>query len=455
MVEEPQFRDLLIQQFLTAAQQLEDLAKQRDLVGIALLVDGGGIGHQRIEAVEDAAAVAVQLVEGTGPRQHFERPLADPFQIDPAGEIEEGGKDLIAARLSDADRCFAFGDGALALLTFADDEAVFETFAETLRKDVAAQIFKTDSFETHATVSIAAYPIGDKSPDATEILNDTAAQVRALTRDGGNRVTVMGETAEAAQEQRDIARRADNVKRAMEQDRLKLAYQSIASLDGSNLQIYDVFVRMVDEGGRELMARDFLPAAEKAGLMRLIDRWVINKALRYLARHKGPEKPPTFFLRLSEDTVRDADGFIRWTLEQVRKLPEVNDYIVFEIQEAIIEKHVRKATLLAKALDEAGIGMALDYFGVSPTCENLLDELPTRYVKFHYSYTECFSEAETGKRFRELMEAAKQRGLKTIVSQVEQASDMAVLWQLGVNYIQGNSVQEPEVVMLQADVSLG
>ena len=115
----------------------------------------------------------------------------------------------------------------------------------------------------------------------------------------------------------------------------------------------------------------------------------------------------------------------------------------------------RKATLLAKALDEAGIGMALDYFGVSPTCENLLDELPTRYVKFHYSYTECFSEAETGKRFRELMEAAKQRGLKTIVSQVEQASDMAVLWQLGVNYIQGNSVQEPEVVMLQADVSLG
>ena len=372
-----------------------------------------------------------------------------------AEQLTQTLADLIAARLSDADRCFAFGDGALALLTFADDEAVFETFAETLRKDVAAQIFKTDSFETHATVSIAAYPIGDKSPDATEILNDTAAQVRALTRDGGNRVTVMGETAEAAQEQRDIARRDDNVKRAMEQDRLKLAYQSIASLDGSNLQIYDVFVRMVDEGGRELMARDFLPAAEKAGLMRLIDRWVINKALRYLARHKGPEKPPTFFLRLSEDTVRDADGFIRWTLEQVRKLPEVNDYIVFEIQEAIIEKHVRKATLLAKALDEAGIGMALDYFGVSPTCENLLDELPTRYVKFHYSYTECFSEAETGKRFRELMEAAKQRGLKTIVSQVEQASDMAVLWQLGVNYIQGNSVQEPEVVMLQADVSLG
>lgn len=363
--------------------------------------------------------------------------------------------DLITARLSEADQAFAFGDGAVALLAHADDEAVFDSFADTLRKDVAAQIFKTDSFETHATVSIAAYPVGEQSPNAAEILNDTAAQVRKISRDGGNRFTVMGETAQAAQEQRDIARRADDVKRAIEQDRLKLAYQSIASLDGSDQQIYDVFVRMVDEGGRELLAREFLPAAEKAGLMRLIDRWVINKALRHLARHKGREAPPTFFIRLSEDTARDAEGFIKWAMDLVRKVPGANEHIVFEVQEAIVEKHVRKATLMAKALENAGVGLALDYFGQSPTCVNLLDEMPARFVKFHYSYTERFSEPETGKRFRDLMEAAKQRGLKTIVSQVEQASDMAVLWQLGVNYIQGNSVQEPEVVMLAADVSLG
>ena len=46
-----------------------------------------------------------------------------------------------------------------------------------------------------------------------------------------------------------------------------------------------------------------------------------------------------------------------------------------------------------------------------------------------------------------LVEAAHERGIETIAANVEDANTMAVLWQLGVNYIQGNYVQEPEVVM--------
>ena len=77
------------------------LAEQRHLVGIALFMDRGGIGHQRIEAFKDAAAVAVELIEGPGAGQHFQRALADAFQVDPARDIEERGKGLVVTALLD------------------------------------------------------------------------------------------------------------------------------------------------------------------------------------------------------------------------------------------------------------------------------------------------------------------------------------------------------------------
>jgi multidomain signaling protein FimX len=49
------------------------------------------------------------------------------------------------------------------------------------------------------------------------------------------------------------------------------------------------------------------------------------------------------------------------------------------------------------------------------------------------------------------MELAKQKKIKTIVSHVEDANVMARLWQMGVNYIQGYHVQEPEVVLLASE----
>jgi EAL domain-containing protein (putative c-di-GMP-specific phosphodiesterase class I) len=55
------------------------------------------------------------------------------------------------------------------------------------------------------------------------------------------------------------------------------------------------------------------------------------------------------------------------------------------------------------------------------------------------------------RRMAQLMEIAKQKKIKTIVSHVEDANVMARLWQMGVNYIQGYHVQEPEVVLLASE----
>ena len=52
---------------------------------------------------------------------------------------------------------------------------------------------------------------------------------------------------------------------------------------------------------------------------------------------------------------------------------------------------------------------------------------------------------------RALVESATKRLIQTIGERVENANTMAVLWQVGVQYIQGYFVNEPEQVVLRAE----
>lgn len=360
--------------------------------------------------------------------------------------------DLIGSRLQGGELLLPFSDAEIAVIARRPEMAAFSELAESVRRDVAAQIFRLGSHETTASISAVAYPLSASStPD--HVIAACVRRLRTISGEGGNRTETMGEAAEAEFRRQELKARGESIRRAIEQDRLKLAYQLIASLEGDPRRLYDVFVRMIDEGGQELRARDFLPYAEQAGLLRLIDRFVIGKALQRLGRERG-EDGPMLFVRISEDTMRDLDQFQKWLLPRLAADREAASRLVIQVQEPIVERNVERSARLAEALAEAGTGLALDYFGLSPTAESLLDHIPATFVKFHPEFTERFREPEIAKRLRALLQLAHQRRIKSVVAQVEHAEVMAQLWQLGVNYVQGYSVQEPEVVMLQADITL-
>jgi EAL domain-containing protein (putative c-di-GMP-specific phosphodiesterase class I) len=53
-------------------------------------------------------------------------------------------------------------------------------------------------------------------------------------------------------------------------------------------------------------------------------------------------------------------------------------------------------------------------------------------------------------RVKGLVEAAKRRGIETVAERVEDANTMAVLWQLGIEFIQGYFVNAPEDVTMSS-----
>lgn len=380
--------------------------------------------------------------------------LEERLGLADADEVFATLKELIAGHLDLRDRLFRVASGEWVLL-IADRSGVdVAALAEALRKEVSSQLFKTTRFEASLSASVVAYPLAGDEP-LMRVLDESVFEARRSANQGGNRVVVLGSKARSEQEEKEGQRQAARIRRAIEDKRLKLAYQSIASLEGDAQQYFDVFVRMIDETGQERLAREFLPMAEKYGLMRLIDRWVTSRCLSVLAKRAETRDRACLFVHLSQDTLRDAEGFLGWFREQTRSRPLQPDELVFELQEPVLQNHIRKAKLLSGGLAGLKVDMAIDYFGTSANSVPLLEHVPVRFIKFHPSFTQQFANPDKQKRLRELLEVARQRGAKAIVSHVEDANVMARLWQMGVNLLQGNSLQEPEVVLLSADVHVG
>lgn len=357
----------------------------------------------------------------------------------------------LKAQLGPADTLFNFSSSEIAAVVRRPRVADIEAIAEPLKQALSAMIFTSKDHEAQLTFSIVIHPLsGSEKPD--QVVTEVVREARRLSEKGGNQTAIIGAAAKSNQNEREEARKAAQVKKAIEDNRLKLAYQSIASLEGDSRQHFDVLVRMLDENGKELHAGEFLPAAEKFGLMKSVDRWVLARCLAIIAKRGGGKEAPSLFIKVSEDSLKDAEGYIQWVTELLKSHPLKNEEFVFEIQELILQNHVRKAKIFTQALSELGAGIAIDHFGTNSNSMQLIEHLPKiSYLKFHSSYTQKFGDKDVQRRMAQLLEVAKNKKIKTIVSHVEDANVMARLWQMGVNYIQGYHVQEPEVVLLASE----
>lgn len=296
------------------------------------------------------------------------------------------------------------------------------------------------------TVGLSLVPAGSKHID-TEIAAADEVLARAARR-GGNQVCTSwgGVGAAPAHEEIWIKR----IKSALLENRFRLVKQPVSSLRGGDPRMFDVLLRMVDSRGKEVLPKEFLPAAERNGLVKNIDRWVVSASLSFAAQHR----PECLFVRLSRDTAQDA-SFLAWLDGHVRSTRADPQRVCFQVTEAVgtAQPHTRA---LAQKLRQWGFRFALEGFGSGADSPSLLESMPLDFVKIDGSIVQALArDKQLQQRVRALAELAAEHSIRTIAERVEDANTMAVLWQLGVEYIQGYFVNAPEEVVLTADSGTG
>ena len=235
-----------------------------------------------------------------------------------------------------------------------------------------------------------------------------------------------------------------HIKAALMENRFRLVQLPIASLLGDEKAMYDVLVRMLDESGREVLPSEFIPAAERNDLMKNIDRWVIGASMAFCAARK----PESVFVRLARDSVNDK-SLPLWLGNQLKAVKIEPRRMCFQVAEDVVSRYLLQSKELREAIKAQGFGFAIERFGSGADAQQVIEHLRPDFVKIDGALMQGIThDLPLQARVRALVELSRSVGSATIAERVEDANTMAVMWQLGIEFIQGYFVHKPEAVTL-------
>ena len=241
------------------------------------------------------------------------------------------------------------------------------------------------------------------------------------------------------QELADASRWVSRIKAALRENRFVLYYQPVVNLGSGLPEHYEALIRMRDADGTIIAAKDFIPAAERFGLMPQIDRWVVEHVTRVLL------ETPTcrIFVNLSGASLGDAE-LLQFIAQHVRE-SGVSGRLAFEITESAAFTDLAAVQSWIHTLKDLGCRFALDDFGVGFSSFAYLRALAVDYVKIDQSFVKDLDRNPTN---RALVQAVKSvattLGKDVIAEGVETEEHAATLAELGIELAQGYHCGRPE-----------
>jgi EAL domain-containing protein (putative c-di-GMP-specific phosphodiesterase class I)/GGDEF domain-containing protein len=303
------------------------------------------------------------------------------------------------------------------------------------------------SVHSSCTIGLTAVPSTGSSVDA--IIADVLEAVRRGRSQGGNQIYHLDKADTDTRVQAYDKIWVKHIKSALMENRFRLVQQPVASLQGEDPNMFDVLVRMLDHQNKEVLPAEFMAAAERNDLLKNIDRWVVGASMSFAAQ----KKPGCLFVRLSKDSVLDT-AFTEWLRTQVATGAHEPARICFQITETIAEQYMNASVAQLNALKKLGFRIALERFGTGRDPFKLLTMAPLDFIKIDGAMMQDLaSNFETQTVVKKLVETAVKLKIETIGERVEDANTMAVLWQLGVQFIQGYFVNAPEEVVMAEGTS--
>ena len=405
--------------------------------------------ESKVSAIQDQGGQGVlMLIE----LEHF-RSIREAVGI--AGSdlvIQELAK--LVRDLADRPHCLArFADHTFTLYVPDSEVESVWGLAEKVRAGVESHISDSAGRSVSASCSIGLVAITRMTSDAQTALTQADIACRDAIHRGGNALHVYdtAEYATVSEEQRSSLS-GPEVQEAMDEQRVALEFQPIISLHGRMSEVYQVEAELSDEFGNLVSHDTLLASAAKAGIAAQLDRWIVQTMLLLLAQGGGPGPGAHLFVRLSDQSVTDADLISH--LEQLLRQSGVDGHrLVLEVSKAVATGQVRYAQEFVKALKRLGCMAALARFGAGSNSFRSLKHLDVDFLKIDETVmTNLVENTANQNAVRSIQELARLNNQSTIATLVQDADSLALLWQLGVNYVQGDYILSPIIELGPVDL---
>jgi diguanylate cyclase (GGDEF)-like protein len=356
------------------------------------------------------------------------------------GVLVEAGRRLAAA-LSEGDAIGRVGGDRFGILLGNRAEAAVATAAERLLWAVNDVAIATASGPVYVTVSLGSVVFPRQAASAQEIMTRAETALVEAKRAGRDCVAAYRLTDAERGEHRASMAMGERVQRALKEGRLLFAFQPVVHGASGAVDYYECLLRMRQEDGGIVAAGAFVPMIEQLGLIRGIDRFVLERAVEELDACAGI----TLGFNISGVTAADHP-WLRAFVSLLQGKPEIAGRMVVEITETAALRDLEDSGRFVRTLRDLGCRVALDDFGAGFTSLRHLQALGVDTVKIDGSFVRRLGEAPENRVFlRHLLGLVQSLGLKTVAECVETAEELAILRQQGVDFMQGYYFGKPSI----------
>jgi len=363
---------------------------------------------------------------------------------------------VMAEQLRGGDILARLGGDEFGILAQETSREGAQALAERLRVRIEGYIYVWQQRSYTISASLGVVLLDRPGLTLADVLAHADAACYMAKDHGRNRVHFYSEQDDETVRRRGEMEWANRLRWVIEEDRLLLDYQEVLPLQGQAQgrgpegPHIELLIRLRDEDGRVVMPGAFLPAAERYGMVSLLDRWVIGEAIAHFDQlHVSGRAPGRCSLNLAAATL-DDDGLAEYVLDLIEQHGVAPSRLCFEITETEAVRNLARAVRFIDRLRSVGCQVALDDFGAGMSSFGYLKNLPVDVIKIDGSF---IRDLDTDPMSRSIITAitqiGHQLGLDVVAEWVSTEAITDTLRELGVDYGQGFALHRPERVLYQ------
>jgi diguanylate cyclase (GGDEF)-like protein/PAS domain S-box-containing protein len=336
------------------------------------------------------------------------------------------------------------GGDEFALILDGCDPIHAQKIAEKLKASINDVPFVWQDKAFNVGCCIGMVPI-TANADLDELMQTADAACYLAKEQGRDKVIMTHLGAEDITARRVQHQWIEKIRTALEEDRFYLDAQKLVPKSSIVPPRIEVLVRMRDEFNQVVSPGEFIPAAERYGLVHLIDRWVIKRVCTYLKTYAEElEEIQAIHINVSGRSF-DQKDFIDYTLSLIHQMQIPANKLCFEITETAAVSNISDVYKFMEVLRGEGSTFALDDFGSGLASFSYLRQLPVEYLKIDGSFVQNISNDDVDKAMVAAINKVGHALNKIMVAEfVEDQQAVEILQSMGIEYMQGYHLHKPE-----------
>ncbi len=340
-------------------------------------------------------------------------------------------------------------DGVLAVLLADSDPERAREQARRAVQAVAGHIHEVGTQSVSCSICVEVCPLGEGRDATVDALLDRCWSALLGTVERAQRLRAadperVGLASAAAPDADAATASGPSIEEALRRGELRILFQPIVSLRGDSNEYYEAQARHQPS---DRPALDWLAETSPGVSSAELDQLVAQQALQQLAAHRAAHPETRLILPIGGGSVLDAD-FADWLAATLRAAAVPPDCLVIAIAHRTASSHLKQAKQLAERLSSLGCQLCVAevHSGDNPLPELL--HLRPQFARIAERLAPALTDTEsTNTLLKPLVESLHREQIASIMPGVEGAGVLAVLWQLGVNFIQGDYLQAPQAQM--------